>query len=98
MSSTSEPVESAATTETRCYGYSFIRRATTSSGTTCCHCSRPLARSRSGTTGKVVVRLGGETEVLSRPKDKGIDVQLVLDLRRMLTAAGYRSLAEELEA
>jgi hypothetical protein len=39
--------------------------------------------------GKVVVTLGAETEVLEKPKGKDIDAQLVVDLRRMLTNAGY---------
>jgi hypothetical protein len=48
--------------------------------------------------GKYVVHVGVETEVLTRPKDKDIDVQEVVDLRRMLTTAGYGAVAEELEA
>jgi hypothetical protein len=39
--------------------------------------------------GKFVVTLGAETEVLTRPRDKAIDVQEVVDLRRMLGNAGY---------
>jgi hypothetical protein len=39
--------------------------------------------------GKYVVHVGDETEVLTRPKHKDIDVHLVIDLRRMLTGAGY---------
>ena len=39
--------------------------------------------------GKVEVTLGSETEVFERPKDKDVDVQMLVDLRRMLTAAGY---------
>jgi hypothetical protein len=39
--------------------------------------------------GKYLVQLGSESEVLTRPKHKDIDVQQVLDLRRMLTGAGY---------
>ncbi len=41
--------------------------------------------------GKHVVTLGGETETIDRPKHKDIDLQLVVDLRRMLRAAGYLS-------
>jgi hypothetical protein len=48
--------------------------------------------------GKYVVRVGQEVETLSRPKDKDIDVQQVVDLRRMLTTAGYREVAQELSA
>lgn len=48
--------------------------------------------------GKYLVGLGGETEVLARPKHKDIDVQQVVDLRRMLTAAGYGAVVKDLEA
>jgi hypothetical protein len=48
--------------------------------------------------GKFRVRLGGETEVFTRPKTKDIDVQQVVDLRRMLSVAGYGSIVEDLEA
>jgi hypothetical protein len=39
--------------------------------------------------GALRVRLGGETEVLRRPHGKDIDPQMVVDLRRMLTRAGF---------
>jgi hypothetical protein len=39
--------------------------------------------------GKFVVALGGETETFVRPNHKDVDVQTVVDLRRMLRAAGY---------
>jgi hypothetical protein len=39
--------------------------------------------------GKLEVTLGGETEVLERPRGKDIDVQMILDLRRMLRRAGH---------
>ena len=39
--------------------------------------------------GKLFVRVGAETTVLVRPNHKDIDVQEVVDLRRMLTNAGY---------
>ena len=48
--------------------------------------------------GKFHVQLGAETEVLTRPKHKDIDAQQVVDLRRMLTGAGYAAVVEELEA
>jgi hypothetical protein len=48
--------------------------------------------------GKFVVTLGAETETFDPPRQKDIDAQQVVDLRRMLTGAGYGSLAEELEA
>src|SRR5580698_7302844 len=42
-------------------------------------------------------RLGDETEVLRRPKDKDIDGQQLVDLRRILTSAGYDAVADDLE-
>jgi hypothetical protein len=39
--------------------------------------------------GKLAVTLGTETEYLDPPPDKDVDTQLVVDLRRMLGAAGY---------
>ena len=39
--------------------------------------------------GKLKVTLGPETEVLPPPQGKDIDVQMVVDLRRMLTEAGF---------
>jgi hypothetical protein len=39
--------------------------------------------------GKVKVTLGPETEVMQRPREKDIDVQMIVDLRRMLTQAGF---------
>jgi hypothetical protein len=47
--------------------------------------------------GKFLVNIGTETEVLTAPKHKDIDVQQVVDLRRMLTSAGYGPVVEELE-
>jgi hypothetical protein len=48
---------------------------------------------------KYLVHIGNETEVLTQHRAaKDIDVQTVVDLRRMLTAAGYDSLADELRA
>jgi hypothetical protein len=48
--------------------------------------------------GKYLVRVGGQRMVLTRPQHKDIDVQQVLDLRRMLNGAGYGAVVEELEA
>ncbi len=48
--------------------------------------------------GKFRVHVGPEIEFLDRPKNKDIDVQQVVDLRRMLTGAGYAKVVEELEA
>jgi len=39
--------------------------------------------------GKYVVTLGPETETFDRPNHKDVDIQVVLDLRRMLAGAGY---------
>ena len=40
--------------------------------------------------GKVAVKLGSELEFLEPPEGKDVDDQMVVDLRRMLTNAGYR--------
>lgn len=48
--------------------------------------------------GKYLVRVGTETEVFVRPRRKDIDVQQVLDLRRMLTTAGYGACVEDSES
>jgi hypothetical protein len=39
--------------------------------------------------GKLKVSLGPETEVLGAPHGKDVDVQVVVDLRRMLRQAGF---------
>jgi hypothetical protein len=39
--------------------------------------------------GKLKVTLGPETEVLPAPQGKDIDIQMAVDLRRMLTQAGF---------
>ena len=39
--------------------------------------------------GKLKVTLGGETEVLEPPHGKDIDVQMIVDLRRMFRRAGH---------
>jgi hypothetical protein len=38
--------------------------------------------------GNVKVTLGGQTEVLRPPREKDVDKQTVVDLRRMLSSAG----------
>ena len=43
--------------------------------------------------GKFKVTIGDETEVLSRPHDKNIGEQMVVDLRRMLKNAGFEPAA-----
>lgn len=40
--------------------------------------------------GKVAVKVGPELEFLVPPTGKDVDDQMVIDLRRMLTNAGYR--------
>jgi hypothetical protein len=42
-----------------------------------------------GHDGKLEVTVGGETEFLIPPPHKDIDEQMVVDLRRMLSKAGY---------
>ena len=39
--------------------------------------------------GKLRVTLGPETEVFTPPEEKDVDRQTLVDLRRMLTQAGY---------
>lgn len=39
--------------------------------------------------GKVAVTIGSETDYFDPPPHKGIDTQAVVNLRRMLTKAGY---------
>jgi hypothetical protein len=47
--------------------------------------------------GKVAVTLGSETEFFDPPAQKDIDTQTVVDLRRMLTAAGHGIEVKEVE-
>ena len=42
-------------------------------------------------------RIGPETQVLRRPSSKDIDGQQLVDLRRILTSAGYDVIAADLE-
>ena len=48
--------------------------------------------------GMVAVTIGTGTEFFDVPAHKDIDVQTVVDLRRMLSGAGYGSDAEEAES
>jgi hypothetical protein len=41
--------------------------------------------------GKVAVKIGSELEFLVPPASKDVDEQMVVDLRRMLTNAGFHS-------
>jgi hypothetical protein len=48
--------------------------------------------------GKFRVRLGDASDTFTRPKGKDIDVQQVVDLRRLFTQAGYDQVVAGLEA
>ncbi len=48
--------------------------------------------------GKYHVRLGEDVEVITKSKHKDIDVQQVVDLRGMFTAAGYDAIVKDMEA
>ena len=39
--------------------------------------------------GRLEVTVGEETEVFDPPKGKDVDTQMIVDLRRMLTGAGF---------
>lgn len=47
--------------------------------------------------GKYSVALGGESHVFVKPHHKDVDVQQVVDLRRMLSSAGYADTVKEME-
>jgi hypothetical protein len=47
------------------------------------------------TEGKYHIIVGTEDQVFTRPRNKDIDVQTVVDLRRMLTTAGYAAAVKE---
>jgi len=44
--------------------------------------------------GKYVITLGAETQTFSPPNHKDIDTQTVVDLRRMLSSAGFKTSLE----
>ena len=48
--------------------------------------------------GKVHVEIGGQYAFLVRPKHKDISVEQVLELRHMLTNAGYDAVVKQMEA
>ena len=48
--------------------------------------------------GKYHVQLGDEVLVIVKPKHDDIDVQQVVDLRRIFTAAGYDAVVKDTEA
>jgi hypothetical protein len=41
--------------------------------------------------GKLRATVGPESQVITRPRDKDVDPQLLVDLRRMLQGAGVRA-------
>ena len=47
--------------------------------------------------GRFLVTLGAESETFERPKGKDIEVEQVVDLRRMLRNAGYGPQADDIE-
>ena len=40
-------------------------------------------------SGKVTITVGAERQIFDHPSGKDVDAQMVVDLRHMLTAAGY---------
>jgi len=48
-----------------------------------------IATTAEEANGKLKVTLGPEIEFIELPRDKDIDQQLIVDLRRMLTQAGF---------
>jgi hypothetical protein len=48
-----------------------------------------VASSTEESNGKLKVTLGDETEALEPPRGKDIDQQMIVDLRRMLSNAGF---------
>ena len=48
--------------------------------------------------GKYLIRVGGESEVVARPGGKDVEIETVLGLRRMLSAAGYGATVAQMEA
>lgn len=41
-----------------------------------------------GANGRYTVTIGDETQIFDRPRGKDLDVQQIVDLRKMLTASG----------
>lgn len=48
--------------------------------------------------GKVKVALGDESATLERPKHKDVEMQGIMDLRRLLRSGGYETTVDELTA
>jgi hypothetical protein len=53
-----------------------------------------IGAAREEHNGKFKITIGDETEVVTAPRSKDIDHQLLVDLRRMLKGAGYAPDAE----
>ncbi len=85
-------------TATRSSRSSSTPRVTTSSGATCCSLLEATGEVEERHDGKFHVRLGEATDTFTRPKGKDIDVQQVVDLRRLFTQAGYDQVVAGLEA
>ena len=56
-------------------------------GVASARCSKPLEER----DGRLRVTLGGEMETFDPPHGKDVDVQMLVDLRRMLRSAGITS-------
>lgn len=63
----------------------------------CCRCWR-VGSARQQPGGKVAVTTGSQTECFDLPSRKDIDTQAVVNLRRMLTKAGYDTGANDRDA
>jgi hypothetical protein len=48
--------------------------------------------------GKYAIRVGDETRVVTRHKGKDVDIDVLQELRHLLTDAGYDTVASDLEA
>jgi hypothetical protein len=59
------------------------------------HCSWSADHSFQEHNGKLKVALGRQTEILQPPPGKDIDQQMIVDLRRMLTAAASHPATED---
>ena len=67
----------------------ITRRAPTSSGEQVVSLLEEIGTVTHEHNGKLKVTVGPETEVLAPPQGKDVDIQMVVDLRRMLTPAGF---------
>jgi hypothetical protein len=47
--------------------------------------------------GKYLVTVGGETEVFAPPRHKEVDTEQIVDMRRLLRAAGYDAGADHVD-